>query len=343
MPDNYLHVVGRTSNGGVFHTIRSPFGWTKPFDNVLTQAGVDPALNGAVDVACARRTPTDIAPLEGLYVFLATSAGLPLLLWRDEHFGTWFTGNQNQQPTFSRPRRVAAAVNRSWPEKGQQGYVDLDLAAVTDNGSLFAEFRDESPAGGQVFGAPNRVKPTVSFRSVDVSGSSKIDSRVVQLVGASADGRMHWSHGQGGTWDPFTLVDDPAAAGDLTAHGGIIDVAVNSSPSGLHFLCVTGDGHVWLATQTGTATGTSWTKWKDLELSTYLGLPAVEFDVGTFNSVAAATTSEGLHIVGTTTNGHLWHQLRSEPLSRFRDVELVGLGQDVGHFTAVDCAGLGPE
>ena len=60
-------------------------------------------------------------------------------------------------------------------------------------------------------------------------------------------------------------------------------------------------------------------------------------DVGTFATVSTATASKGIHIVGVTTNGQIWHQLRSSPSVIFRDVELVGVGQNVGTFTAAAC------
>jgi hypothetical protein len=70
------------------------------------------------------------------------------------------------------------------------------------------------------------------------------------------------------------------------------------------------------------------TSWQDLEAGA---------DVGTFAAVATAPTTEGIHVVGVTTDGRLWHQLRSGSPVVFRDVELVGVGHDVGLFTAVDC------
>ena len=58
MPENpaALHVVGRTADGMVRHTIRSPTGWT-PVGNVLAQAGrLDlEGLGEVVDVAAGRR------------------------------------------------------------------------------------------------------------------------------------------------------------------------------------------------------------------------------------------------------------------------------------------------
>src|SRR3954452_8964487 len=75
VPENpaALHVVGRTADGKVWHTIRTPTGWT-PFRNVLAQAGrLDlEGLGEVVDVAAARRVePALNGQPEGLYVLLA--------------------------------------------------------------------------------------------------------------------------------------------------------------------------------------------------------------------------------------------------------------------------------
>jgi hypothetical protein len=61
-------------------------------------------------------------------------------------------------------------------------------------------------------------------------------------------------------------------------------------------------------------------------------------DVGTFERVAGGTTNEGEHVLGVTSNGHLFHQLRASASGQFRDVEAVGVGQNVGSFTAIACA-----
>ena len=103
-----------------------------------------------------------------------------------------------------------------------------------------------------------------------------------------------------------------------------------------------GDGHVWIASQFSNGT---WAKWLDLETYTatfsggsWSGIFTATADVGSFSKVSCAVTNEGLHVVGVTTNGRLWHQLRSNTMPVFRDVERVGVGQDVGSFTAVACA-----
>jgi hypothetical protein len=93
MPENPsdLHVVGRTADGQLWHTIRSPGGWTGLGD-VLEAANL-PALRGhVVDVACTRRM--DVPGVEdGLYVLVAFDNEPPRLLFRisngEPNAGTW--------------------------------------------------------------------------------------------------------------------------------------------------------------------------------------------------------------------------------------------------------------
>ncbi len=39
-----------------------------------------------------------------------------------------------------------------------------------------------------------------------------------------------------------------------------------------------------------------------------------------------------------TTDGRLWHRLALDPVGAFGDIEAVGVGQNVGNFTAVSCS-----
>jgi hypothetical protein len=229
---------------------------------------------------------------------------------------------------------VAAGIAVSVAQQGGTSISELHVAAVTDNGSLLEESLI-IPNGS--FGGPNRLDPAGSFRSVALASSITIGAPLAQLkatlVAAGADGRIYQSRGRDGAWPAVSLVDTATAAGEV--QGDVVDVAVTADSGATRFLCVTGDGHVWLASQ---FTNSTWAQWVDLEINLLPFVGQVHHDVGTFNSITAATTSEGLHVLGTTTNGQLWHQLRSQFDPQFRDVELVGVQQDVGLFTAVDCA-----
>ena len=161
------------------------------------------------------------------------------------------------------------------------------------------------------------------------------------LLAVTADARLLRTRGHGATigdpsgqWTSWTEVLAGTVARAVPADAIDADLAAES------VIAATGDGHVWLAQALPTG---SLGAWVDLETytATFSGGPwsgtfTTTFDVGTFSTVAAGWTSEGLHVVGTTTNGRLWHQLRT-PTSIFRDIELAGVGRDVGAFTAVDC------
>ena len=129
--------------------------------------------------------------------------------------------------------------------------------------------------------------------------------------------------GSGGNWQPFEELVGSTVAGTLPAD--VIDTDVASESMATSIVAVTGDGHVWIASQFSNGT---WAKWLDLETYTatfsggsWSGTFTATADVGSFSKVSCAVTNEGLHVVGVTTNGRLWHQLRSNTMPVFRDVE----------------------
>jgi hypothetical protein len=80
-----LHVLGVTIDGSVWHTRRSPTGWT-PFALVPTPAG-----QRAIDVACVRRVPVppETTPnTQGLWVLIAYESSPPQL-WSRADTGQW--------------------------------------------------------------------------------------------------------------------------------------------------------------------------------------------------------------------------------------------------------------
>ena len=83
--------------------------------------------------------------------------------------------------------------------------------------------------------------------------------------------------------------------------------------------------------------------WTDLEAFTFsspLGpTTVVPVDVGAFATISASRTTEGRHIVGTTTTGRLFHQLRAPTATYagFGNVE-TAVGRLIGFpFIAGDC------
>jgi hypothetical protein len=338
VPENpaALHVVGRTADGKVWHTIRTPTGWTS-FVNVLAQAGrLDlEGLGEVVDVAAARRVQPGLnGQSEGLYVLLALNDARAVLLFRNADTGAW-----TQEATAYFPhnaRRVAAAVSFIVSQGSGPSRSELHMAVVTDNGFLLTAIHPHGSASPDV---PADVEwfagDRGDYRSVAMLGKGAIDapSTTVELVAATADGRIFTTTGGPNAWSPFTDV-----AG---RRGDVVDAAVASAGAETDYLAVTGDGRVWLAARNGSSTQ----PWRDLEevnvvitgSGTVINTTQI-VDVGTFQRVAGAATTEGLHILGVTTNGHLLHQLRPSQGRMFRDVESVGVGQDVGAFTAAACA-----
>jgi hypothetical protein len=331
-----LHVVGRTADGRLWHTMRSPTGWTQ-FSDVLLNAGLLVESVHVVDVACARRLQLDTPLVEGLYVLVALAGTGPRLLFRSSDNGAW-----SEEPIASFPtaRGVGAATLMSFSQGGTP-HAELHLTVLTDNGHLLAAVRPYNAASST---APQDVELTAwdrgDLKAVAMASTVGIDTTSVPLVALTAEGRLFRTSGSGGGWQPFEEVVGSTMAGKLPAD--IIDADAVSEPTASTYLAVTGDGHVWLASQFSNGT---WAKWLDLETYTatysggnWSGTYTAVADVGTFSGVAAAVTNEGLHVVGVTTNGRLWHQLRSNTMPVFRDVEQVGVGQNVGAFTAVACA-----
>ena len=336
-----LHVVGRTADGQLWHTIRSPSGWT-PFGDVLAAANLPSFRGRVVDVACARRAAI-AAPgnIEGLYVLVAFEDEPPRLLFRSSNGGSW-----SQQPGvfFPTARKVAAGTFTSVPQGSGTGLNQIHMAAVTDDGHLLTAFANATAT--QPVQQPDDVETTSGetgeLRAVALDSIATIDGQPsVPLLAVTADARLLRTRGHGATigdpsgqWTSWTEVLAGTVARAVPADAIDADLAAES------VIAATGDGHVWLAQALPTG---SMGAWVDLETytATFSGGPwsgtfTTTFDVGTFSAVAAGWTSEGLHVVGTTTNGRLWHQLRT-PTSIFRDIELAGVGRDVGAFTAVDC------
>jgi hypothetical protein len=325
-----LHVVGRTADGRLWHTIRSPGGWT-PFGDVLAAAGLSSLNEHVVDVACARRRPMNSPVVQGLYVLIALDSQPPRLLLRSAGSGAW-----SQQPGafFPTARKVAVGTLSTIEPPSRN---EVHLAAVTDDGHLVTAVHDFTATQPVL---PDDLEQSAGeigdLRAVAMTAVVAINTSSVQLLAVTADGLLLETQGRTGQWAAYTDILTSNMAGPLPAH--VLDADLGS---GANYVAVTGDGHVWLAT----VDGTTWQKWRDLEtfLATFSGGPGVSGtftkteDVGTFATASTASTSEGIHVVGVTTNGQIWHQLRSSPSVVFRDVELVGVGQNVGTFTTAAC------
>jgi hypothetical protein len=210
------------------------------------------------------------------------------------------------------------------------------MAVVTDNGFLLTAIHDHGSSSPDV---PADVEwfagDRGDNRSVAMLGQGTIDTSFtsVELVTTTADGRIFTTTGGPNAWSLFTEVSGRKV--------DVVDAAIAATGAETDFLAVTGDGRVWLAARNGSGVQA----WRDLEeVNVVISGGGVVInttqvvDVGTFQRVAGAPTTQGLHILGVTTNGHLLHQLMPSQGRIFRDVESVGVGQDVGAFTAAACA-----
>ncbi|MFI9561645.1 hypothetical protein [Nonomuraea endophytica] len=144
-----------------------------------------------------------------------------------------------------------------------------------------------------------------------------------------------------GAWEPFRAYDQAPPYGPGARPGRIADVALVTVGGGgitdpNTYVCVTRSGpdpDIFCATDSSAG----WGLWENLEHATIPGFPfPIDFEPGHFDQVSAAKTTEGLHVVGVA-SGQIFHQLRSDTSPIFRDVELVGAGQEVGYFVAVAC------
>lgn len=171
----------------------------------------------------------------------------------------------------------------------------------------------------------------------------------LRLAGLTANGRLFRMvvTATGAT----EVLGDVEAAGAGEA-GEIVDTALAVAPDEdgcEYYAAVTGDGRILLSTNE--PSGAGWRNWRDLEEADFVvvgpGGTMTYRDVaefGTFARVALAITGDGLHVLGVTTSGRLLHQLQAGPATQpgsgqeFQDVELAGVGMDVGDFTAVAAA-----
>ena len=344
MPENpsLLHVVGRTADGRILHTMRSPTGWTA-FTNVLQAAGLAGLSGQAVDVSCVRMPPGG-AFADGLYVLVAFGDGPPRLLRRaPDPVGTF---QQMPVPPFPVARRVAVTFARSVASGAGMTSSFLHTAVVTDDGHLLVAMQDAPGSAAVVpFDVEGAAGDRGELRAAALRPAEALDVAGpldVELVAVGADGRIFHTSGHESTWS--FLADLDTTAGPGARPGDVLDAGIALSALVANYVIVVGDGQAWLA-RLALDTGTWTLRWRDLEVSsaTFTGGPGVGgtfdavFDVGTFNRITTGSTTEGLHVLGTTTDGRLWHQLRVGTQPIFRDVERFGVGQVVGPFTAVAC------
>ena len=408
MPEeaNDLHVVGCTTAGVVWHTIRSP-GRLAPagtdwlgFGDVLAQPGVPAGLKGrAVDVACARRIGVDGLE-DGLWVLIAFRDRPPVLLFRaSSPAGTWTDHTTQSLLDVGNASKVALGTvtwraNLETSDPADDVNV-LHIAAVTagylrllfgraEGGAVSEAFDPDEQYG---FGRVSAVALDTSF----VTGQGFVEMPMVvahsETPGTQAGslGLMRYillvgpedleAIGPANTglvltepWD--TLLPSPAqTGGTIPLFPPPGTVVVDAALADRSVFAVTGNGPLlppppgWpygpipvpLAHKPGMALlapqqlplrpqplslfPRTWTDLEGFTFSSPFGpITAVPLDVGALTTISASKTTEGRHIVATTTTGMLFHQLRAPTatFALFGNVEAAGAGVR-GPFMAVDC------
>jgi hypothetical protein len=355
-----LHVLGVTGTGRLFHTIRTPGGWT-PFEDVFGPAAANqPQLQGQVtEVAAARAInvgadPATAFPEALVAVVLTSTQPQPLLFYRFADTGQWQPMGTGAGVVGA--RRIAATCANQYPLFGSsvQPMARLHLAWTAAGQVLTTRLSAVFPSGG---GTVTDIENTTglsrgAFRVPALAGINAADQPFTRalLAGLTADGRMYESTVTSGGGAEVLSDVEAAGAGEV---GEFVDVDLaypNVAGGSYLYGGVTGDGRIVAAARD--ADSNAWTTWRNLEEADFVlvgptGVRMTYRDIaefGTFERVALATTTEGLHVLGVTTNGQLFHQLqpglslRPVPGQEFRDVETVGVGADAGEFTAIAAA-----
>jgi hypothetical protein len=215
-----LHVLGITTDGEAWHTIRSlPDTWQR-FRNL--QAG--PGQPGVFTrITCAIASSSDNAPTHILGV---TSNGW---LWHSIRF-------RDDWQQFNQVQPVAGFIGRV-VDVACAG--DLDVVALTDDGQLWHTVRYEDGSWEAFTQLPGGPGVTGFFTGVSFANYP------LQVLGISSDGTLWHSIREDGNWQHFNQVQP--VAGDI---GVVVDVSCAAPDDNLlHVVALTDDGQLWHASR----------------------------------------------------------------------------------------------
>lgn len=337
MPDNPadLHLVGLTTDGHLWHTMRQGANghWLLFEDSTIAEAGKP---GDFIDVDCARQVANADQLPSALHVVGVTADGRLWWASRNSQTGSWNpfqnveASGGGEQGTFV---RAAVSVSHAWPETGTphgQPTVEIHIAGLTSDGHLLVTSRTPTAA---TFTRFTNVELTGGWEQGDLraAGLAGITGRnnatSSHLCAIGGDGRLLHSIGRPGSglgaWAPLRDVEIAGQAGE---RGDLVDIGCAAD---LHVGAVSGDGHVWY-TFRDPSRPERWRTFTDLESAR---------NVGTFTRMSAAQIRSELHFSGVTSNGQLWHLIRKDPPSPFGDVEHgPGHAGETGTFQAVGIA-----
>jgi hypothetical protein len=241
-----LQVIGATTDGRLWHTIRFEPPAAPPWQRFVDVKGQAGDVGDFVDVDCARE-PVEAREFEGnLHVVGVTGDGRLRYTVRAASTDTWqpfgVLGTDVPAPFLRAAITTAERANRT----------DVVVAGVTADGRLWAttwQTGSQPPPFTLVAPPPSRHR---TCRAVALAIANR-DVAETHLAVVSSDGHLWHTVGRPGDWPALQDVERTAAGeqpGDLT------DVA-SVAEGDLDLGAVAGDGHIW---HTKRDVGTFWTR-----------------------------------------------------------------------------------
>ena len=227
---NLLHLVGVTSDGHLWHTIRSATSWT-PFGDVESHTG---DRGPFFEVDCAEVTGE-------LHVCGITADGP---VWHTiRRANGWFPFGDVAGQTGDRGFMIDVAC------AGVNG--ELHVCAVSKDGHLWHTIR--SATSWTPFGD---VEAQTGDRGLFIRVDCAEVNGELHVCGITNDGRLWHTIRRANDWFPFGDV-----AGQTGDRGRMNDVACAGVNGELHLCAVSRDGHLWHTIRSAT----SWTAFGDVE------------------------------------------------------------------------------
>lgn len=315
-----LHVIGATTDGKLWHTIRfenpqAGLSW-QPFGDVKVQTG---DVGAFVDVDCARELVEISDPQGILHVVGVTSDGRLWYTARDPASKGWKPFRDGELSAGGPGPFLRAAITAA----PQDDRVEVVVAGVTAAGRLWVTTRKSATEFHPLTQVPAAAGGNPAFHAVALAAvpGQQVNTH---LAAVSSDGHLWHTVGRPGQWPSLQDVEAKPAAGEKP--GDLTDVDCSDN---LDLAAVSGNGHVWYAKRN---VNTSWEDFRD---------PEADGHLGAFLRIGVARLQSVLHLCGVTADGRLCHTLGPGPGAVFRDIKAVikpPPEMGVGSFQALGCA-----